>query len=100
MEIEEKGLFGSLFDFSFNQFVTIRVIKFIFVLGLIGSAIFTLIFLGSGFQVGFGRGLLHLILSPVVFFLLALYSRVVCEMIIVMFRIAENTGRIGQNPNP
>ena len=39
-----------------------------------------------------------LVLSPLVFLLYALVVRVWCELIIVVFRLAENTSRLaGQN---
>jgi hypothetical protein len=92
--MENKGLLGSLFDLSFSEFVTTRVIKVLFILGLIGAGIGSLMFIWAGFSAGFLKGVLFLILSPLVFLLWTLGARIWCELIIVAFRIAENTSRL------
>lgn len=92
--MENKGLLGSLFDLSFSEFVTTRVIKVLFILGVIFAGIGSLAFIVSGFRGGFLKGLLFLILSPLVFLLWTLGNRIWCELIIVAFRIAENTSRM------
>ncbi len=92
--MENKGTIGLLFDLSFSEFVTTRMIKVLYVLGIIGAAIGSLIMLGTGFRNGFGSGLLALILAPLVFLLWTLLARMWCELIIVAFRIAENTSRL------
>jgi len=92
--MENKGTFGLLFDLSFSEFVTTRVIKVVFVLGIIAAAIGSLIMLGTGFKNGFGSGLIALILAPLVFLIWVLMARMWCELIIVAFRIAENTSRL------
>ncbi|MCC5843569.1 MAG: DUF4282 domain-containing protein [Verrucomicrobia bacterium] len=40
------------------------------------------------------KGIMFLILSPLLFLLYVLGARIWCEMIIVLFRIAENTSRL------
>jgi len=98
--MEQKSFFEILFDLSFTEFVTTRLIKLIFVLGVIFSALGALFLIVGGFRVGFGRGVIMLILSPVAFFLYVLAVRVWCEMIIAVFRIAENTGRLADAQSP
>lgn len=90
----DKNPVGLLFDLSFSEFVTTRVIKVLFILGVIGAAVGSLTFIVTGFHGGFWRGLLFLILSPLVFLLWTLGVRIWCELIIVAFRIAENTSRM------
>ncbi len=92
--MKNKGFIGMLFDLSFSEFVTTRLIKILFIIGVVFAAICSLSFIVGGFSAGAGEGILFLILSPIVFFLFVLISRIWCELIIVMFRIAENTGRI------
>ncbi len=92
--MENKGFIGSLFDLSFTEFVTTRVIKVLYVLAIIMAALVTLALVITGFAGGVGGGLLALILSPVVFLLYVLMARIWLEVIIVLFRIAENTGRL------
>jgi hypothetical protein len=89
--MDEKGFFGRLFDMSFMEFVTIRIITILYALGIAGSVLVSTAFIVTGFSSGAGRGILFLILSPVVFLLCVLVVRIWCEMVIAMFRIAENT---------
>jgi len=92
--MDGKSSLGMLFDLSFTEFVTTRVIKVLFIIGVIAAAIGSLVFLWSGIRSGFGRGLLTLVLTPVIFLLWTLGARIWCELIIVAFRIAENTSRL------
>ena len=63
-------------------------------LGIVFAAIGSLIMLGKGFSNGFGSGLIALILAPLLFLLWTLLARMWCELIIVAFRIAENTSHL------
>ena len=92
--MNEKGLFAALFDLSFTEFVTTRVIKFLFLVGILFAALGTLALIVAGFTAGFFKGLFALIVSPLVFLLYSILARMWCELIIVVFRIAENTGRM------
>ncbi len=88
-------------DLSFTEFVTTRIIKFLFVLAIIASAIGAVamvIGVFSSHSVAFG--ILGLLLSPVVFLLYVLFARMWLELIIVAFRIAENTGRLLEQNKP
>ncbi len=89
-----KGSVGMLFDLSFTEFMTTRVIKVLFIIGVVFAAIGTIALIIGGFSAGAGRGILVLVLSPLVFLLYVLGARIWCEMIIVIFRIAENTSRM------
>jgi len=92
--MENKGFLGSIFDLSFTEFITIRIIKFLFILGIILAALGTLLLIVTGFSKGIGAGILSLVLSPLIFLIYVLLARIWCEMIIVIFRIAEHTGRL------
>lgn len=98
---EAKGLFASLFDFSFTSFVTAKLIKVLYALGIVIGAIVGLFALVSAMGQGALAGLGALILVPLVFLLWVMYLRVVLEVLVVVFRIAENTAEIarhGQTP--
>lgn len=92
MDSNLKNSFSALFDFSFRRFVTIRVIRIIYVLALIGISIATLGILVSAFEASAGLGILTLFIgAPIFFFLALLTARVYLELIMVIFRISENT---------
>lgn len=92
--MEGKGFFGGLFDLSFTEFVTTRVIKVLYVLAILLSAIGALGLLIGGIARGGGTAFVAIILSPVAFLLYVLMARIWLEVIIVLFRIAENTNRL------
>ncbi len=90
-----KGLFASLFDFSFTSFVTSKLIKFIYGLSIIGAGFVALVLIISGFNVSVGIGVLTLfVVAPFAFVLMIIYARVSLEIVIVLFRIAEHTAEI------
>lgn len=90
-DTREKGLLEKLFDFSFSSFVTPSIIKLLFALCILFSVVASLMIILSGFSNGVATGVVCLILSPLIFFLHVLFARVYLEVLIVLFRIAENT---------
>jgi hypothetical protein len=94
ISMENKSVLGLLFDLSFTEFVTTRVIQVVFVVGIVFSAVGTLTLIATAFNAGTVPGVLVLIVSPLFFLLYVLAVRIWCEIIIVVFRIAENTGRL------
>ena len=99
--MEEKGFFGRLFDLSFNEFITTKIIKVLYVIAIIGSAIGALFILGGLFATRtFGGVLMGLVLAPVVFVLYVILARIWLETLIVLFRIAENTGKMANKGEP
>ncbi|MGH3264467.1 MAG: DUF4282 domain-containing protein, partial [Trebonia sp.] len=87
----EKGFIGSLFDFSFSSFVTPRIIKVLYVLFTLWTALLGLIILVIGFRTGgVAGGLFTLIIVEPIFLLLTLgIYRVVLEAFMVIFRMYE-----------
>jgi hypothetical protein len=98
MSTQAKGFLGALFDFSFSSFVTARLIRVLYVLGLILAGIGALAMIITGLTQSFLQGVLMLIVAPLFFLLAAMYLRVVLELLIVVFRIAENVERIADRP--
>lgn len=89
--------FGKLFDFSFKEFITLQIIKYLYIIGIVVSAIFALGIAGGGFtaiKYDFGKGIFAILMSPVVFILATIFSRLVLEAIVATFRIAENTTKL------
>jgi hypothetical protein len=99
--MQEKGFFGRLFDLSFNEFITTSIIKVLYVIFIIVSAVIALFMLGGMFASGsFGGILLGLVLAPVIFIVYVIMARVWLEVLIVIFRIAENTAKIAGVKEP
>lgn len=95
----EKGFVGSLFDFSFQSFVTPKIVKVLYVLVAVWTAILGLTMLILGFRLGgTSGGLFTLIIVEPIFILLTLgIYRVVLEAFMVVFRIYEETKKIREN---
>ena len=93
---EKKGFLGALFDFSFSEFITVKLIKILYILGIIFSTIVAIIFIVSGFNISTGVGIIFLILSPIIFLLYVILIRIWLEIIIVVFKIAENTKQLAE----
>ena len=99
--MEEKGFFGRLFDLSFNEFITTKIIKVLYVIAIVGSAIGAFLLLGGMFATKtFGGVLMGLILAPVAFILYVILARIWLETLIVLFRIAENTAKMANAGEP
>ena len=90
---EEKGIVENMFDFSFSEFITPKIIMILFIIGIIIAAVATVMVVVGGFAKGMLVGLLTLVVSPIIFGLEVLAARIWCELVMVMFRIAENTGQ-------
>ena len=86
-----KNILGCLCDLTFKEFVTTKVIKLLYVLIVIASAITALAFIIKGFGLPFGHGLVCLVMSVIGFALAVIIARIWLEVIMILFRIEENT---------
>ncbi len=90
--MEPRGFFASLFDISFTSLITTRVIKVLYVLALIGIGVGLFLAVVGAFSRSAGAGMFALVvLAPLFGLLLVVYTRVILELILVLFRIAEHT---------
>jgi hypothetical protein len=91
------GFFSALFDFSFSTFVTTRIIKVLYILSIVLAGLAALgLFFSLAFQ-GVGGVIGGIIVAPLLFLFYVILARVWMEIIIVLFRIAENTFEIARN---
>ena len=87
----DEGFFRSLFDISFTSFITTKIIKFIYIVMLVLIGLAALVFIVSAFLASVAAGaLVLLIAAPLMTFLYVVYTRVVLEVIIQIFRINEH----------
>ena len=99
--MEDKGFFGRLFDLSFNEFITTKIITVLYVCAMIGAGVWGLTILFGFFATkSFGGILAGLVLAPIAFQVATILARVWLETLIVLFRIAENTTKIAGKENP
>src|SRR4028118_117507 len=83
------GFFRALFDFSFSQFVTTRLVRLLYAIGVVLAVVVAVGAIIGGFSESAGAGIAALIVAPLIFLLVVILARVQLEIIIVVFRIAE-----------
>ena len=91
------GFFASLFDFSFTELITPKLIKFLYGIVMLLNAVVAVGFIIGGFASHWAMGILALVLSPLIFLFFTIYARVFLELIIIVFRIAQHTEEIATN---
>ncbi len=91
---DKTGFFKTLMDFSFSNLIAPKVVKFLYVVGIIVCAFTSLSMVVTGFATSVASGFLLLIFSPVFFVLMVIMARIYLEIIIVIFRIAEDLRKI------
>ncbi|MFU8795723.1 MAG: DUF4282 domain-containing protein [Dehalococcoidia bacterium] len=92
---EKKGFMASLFDFSFRDFVTPRIIGMLYGVLLILTVIGAVLMIAMMFMIGPGYGVVTLlIIAPLYFFLSVLCYRVMLEVIVVIHRMKHDLADI------
>lgn len=91
--VQDAGL-SALFDLSFKRFITLGVIKVLYLLGIALIALMWLVAVIGGFTQGFLSGLGALIFGSIIALLYIIFFRVWLELIVVIFRIGENTSKM------
>lgn len=101
--MDDRGLVSSLFDLTFTHLITPKIQKFLYAILLVcaviaGLAAFVTVFgMGSGFFGKVGGLLGGLVAGPAVFLLLAMYFRVMMEILIVVFKGVEYLAQISES---
>lgn len=94
--------FSALFDLSFRDQVTPRIIRPLYVLGIFTSLFFVIIKIADAFFASEGRGLLALCFSPILLLFYVLITRVICETLYSIYTVAtrmqEAQDTIGSKP--
>ncbi len=83
--------FGVLFDLTFTRFVTVGVIRIIYLLGIVLLALGWFVLVITAFTQSFFTGLLALVVVTLLTLLNLLFFRMWLELVVVIFRIGENT---------
>lgn len=92
----EKGFFGQLFDFTFTQFIITKVVKLLYGLGIFFGLVGTVAIIVGAFRDTTAAGAIALALSPLWLLLYIVAIRVLLEIVIAVFRIAESVGTIAK----
>ena len=85
----ENGLIENLLDFSFQRFVTPRMLKMLYSVHLLIGLVAAVWFVFSGFQTSPANGLLALIIGFAAMLLWIVYCRIVVELLAGIFRAVQ-----------
>jgi hypothetical protein len=86
---QENGLIENLMDFSFQRYLTPRILKVLYSVHLLIGLIAAVWVVFAGFQSSTPNGLLALILSFVGLLLWIVYCRIVVELLAGIFRSVQ-----------
>jgi hypothetical protein len=96
----EKGFFASLYDFSFDSFITPKLIRVFYgIVVIILTAVAGLMLLGAllsgeGDVIVFG-----LIVVPIAYLLYMIITRIYFELVAAFFRVADDVHAIRRSKN-
>ena len=94
---DKKSFVNCLCDFSFTDFLTLKIIKPLYLIGIGVAALAFITIFVQAFKQSFAAGLLYIIASVVTPVLIVIVWRIALELVITLFRIEENTR---QTPQP
>ncbi|WP_404388538.1 DUF4282 domain-containing protein [Humibacillus xanthopallidus] len=84
------GFLPALFDFSFNSFVTPKIVRFVYVLATIWAVVMYVIVVISSFTQSVTNGLIALVLGPLVAVIWLAVVRIGLEFGISVVRMSED----------
>ena len=90
---DDKNFFAGLFDFSFNFLLLRRLVKWVYVISLLGGGIAVVAEVVLGMQVSPAQGLINLVTGVVSLFFGILITGLLLELALIILRIAEGIER-------
>lgn len=90
---DEKNFFAGLVDFSFQHQLMRRLVKVLYIIGILGGGICVVTYVVMGFQNSPAEGLIALVAGIVSLFVGILIWRGVLELALLVQRIAESIDR-------
>jgi hypothetical protein len=97
----KNPFFQAFIDTSFSQLVSLKIIKRVYGLSILFAGLVALLFIIAGFHSSLWFGMLVLfICAPLTFLLIALYSRVLLELVLFNFGTADCKAKKEDPPEP
>jgi hypothetical protein len=90
---DDKNFFAGLVDFSFQQQLTRRIVKLLYIIGILGGGIWVVTYVVLGFQKSPADGLIDLVSGIIALFVGILILRLLLELSLVILRISEGIDR-------
>ena len=92
--METNKFLKSLFDLEMKNNITLGIFKTLYTIGIALAGIVGVTLVVTAFTKSFAAGLLHVIAAPIAFILLVVVLRVTLELVMVLFKIEENTRKV------
>lgn len=90
---EEKNFFAGLVDFSFQRQIMGRIVRLLYIIGILAGGICVVTYVVLGFQNSPADGIISLVAGIVSFFVGVLIWRGLLELALLVQRIAEGIDR-------
>ena len=90
---EEKNFFAGLVDFSFQRQLMGRIVRVLYIIGILAGGICVVTYVVLGFQNSPADGIISLVAGIVSFFVGVLIWRGLLELALLVHRIAESIDR-------
>jgi hypothetical protein len=90
---DDQNFFAGLVDFSFQQVLARRIVKLLYILGILAGGIYVVYYVVVGFQQSPADGLIALVAGIVALFVGILIWRVLLELTLVIIRISDGIDR-------
>lgn len=90
---EDKNFFAGLVDFSFQHQLMRRLVKVLYIIGILGGGISVVTYVVMGFQNSPAEGLIALVVGIVSLFVGILIWRGLLELALLVQRVAEGIDR-------
>ena len=92
---EAKGLLRSLFDFQFTSLITLKVIRFVYLLIVVLYSVGAVFLFIAGIASGTASGIFSsLIIVPIGYLVYLTLTRIWMEILIVVFRLGDDVRAI------
>jgi Domain of unknown function (DUF4282) len=89
-----KGIVASIFDLSFTDLITPKIIKWLYLMGIIAAGLFAGGWVLKALSGSFFIGMISLVCAPVVFVFYVLSTRMALELVMAIFQLAESMKKI------
>jgi len=90
---DDKNFFAGLFEFSFQQMLARRIVKLLYIIGILAGGIAVVAYTVVGFQTSPADGLIALVAGILGLFVGILVLRMLLELTLVILRISEGIER-------
>jgi len=96
---DDKNFFAGLVDFSFQQQLARRIVKVLYIIGILVGGIAVVIYVVLGSQQSPAEGLINSVIGIVSLFVGILVLRMLLELTLVILRISDGIERATHSGN-